>query len=95
MAAQKLTNSAQEALQQAQAETIRRDHQELQPEHLLHALLEGGHNTEGEAGSALVSNILNIAGVNTKQLASQVDALLGKLPRVTGGKFMRLLSLTA
>jgi ATP-dependent Clp protease ATP-binding subunit ClpB len=85
MAAQKLTNSANEALQQAQAEAIRRDHQELQPEHLLHALLEGGHNTEGEAGSAIVSNILSVAGVNTKQLASKVDALLNKLPKVTGG----------
>ena len=37
--AAKFTNSAQEALQQAQSEAIRRDHQELQPEHLLAAQL--------------------------------------------------------
>jgi ATP-dependent Clp protease ATP-binding subunit ClpA len=39
MAGPKLTNAAQEAIQQAQSEAIRRDHQELQPEHLLFALL--------------------------------------------------------
>ena len=38
--ANKLTTSAQEALQSAQAEAIRRENQELRPEHLFHAFLK-------------------------------------------------------
>src|SRR3712207_5464481 len=77
--AAKFTNSAQEALQQAQAEAIRREHQELQPEHLLQALL----SEEGE--SAVVPNVLEIAGVSLPALKKAVESALGKLPKVHGG----------
>jgi ATP-dependent Clp protease ATP-binding subunit ClpB len=76
MAAPKLTQSAQEALQQAQSEAIRRDHQELQPEHLLYALL---------SESGIVSDVLKVSGVHVEALQTKLEALLNKLPKVTGG----------
>src|SRR4051812_36169336 len=78
--AAKFTNSAQEALQQAQSEAIRRDHQELQPEHLLYALL----NAEDE-GAAIVPNVLQVAGADPAAIKRAIDASLGRLPRVSGG----------
>ncbi|MGK5085209.1 ATP-dependent chaperone ClpB [Bdellovibrionota bacterium FG-1] len=79
MAAQ-FTNSAQEALQQAQAEAIRRDHQDLQPEHLLYALL----SADDEA-SAILPNLLELAGVDARALKRSLEGALNKLPKVTGG----------
>ena len=73
--AAKFTNSAQEALQQAQAIALRRDHQELQPEHLLSALLS----------EEFVSNILQLCGVTVPALKQRVDDALDHLPKVTGG----------
>ena len=82
MAAPKMTHSAQEALQQAQNEAIRRDHQELQPEHLLFALLSG---EGGGEGGTIVPDVLELCGVKPTTLRSKVDALLSRLPKVTGG----------
>jgi ATP-dependent Clp protease ATP-binding subunit ClpB len=83
MAAPKLTNAAQEALQQAQSEAIRRDHQELQPEHLLFALLSGsGHDDEA---SSIFSDILSLAGAKVPQFQLKIEELLKRLPKVTGG----------
>jgi ATP-dependent Clp protease ATP-binding subunit ClpB len=78
--AAKFTSSTQEALQQAQSEAIRRDHQELQPEHLLFALLQ-----TGDEGSAVVPNVLQVAGVDVAALKRTLEAALTKLPKVTGG----------
>jgi len=78
--APKLTHSAQEALQQAQSEAIRRDHQELHPEHLLYALV---HSEEGQ--EAVVPNILQIAGVSLSALRSRLKNQLEKMPKVSGG----------
>ena len=78
--AAKFTNSAQEALQQAQAEAIRRDHQELQPEHLLFSLL----SAEDE-GAAVVPNVLQVAGADPKAVKRSLDSALGRLPKVSGG----------
>jgi ATP-dependent Clp protease ATP-binding subunit ClpB len=78
--AAKFTNSTQEALQQAQAEAIRRENQELQPEHLLYAFLESG-----DVDSAVVPNMLQIAGVNLSALKARVSSELAKLPKVSGG----------
>src|SRR5437868_5172804 len=75
--AAKFTNSAQEALQAAQAEAIRREHQEVHPEHLVHALVES------DAG--IVSNVLTLAGVNLPALKARVSEALGRIPRVSGG----------
>ncbi len=74
----KLTRSAQESLQQAQAEAIRRDHQELQPEHLLFAMLN-------EEEGAIVPNILQLAGVSLPALKSRLNSRLEAMPRVSGG----------
>ncbi|MBC7693411.1 MAG: ATP-dependent chaperone ClpB [Methylotenera sp.] len=74
--AAKLTSTAQEAFQQAQAEAIRRDHQELHPEHLLHALLQAGGST---------ADIVELAGVKPSFLLSKLEAALNRLPKVSGG----------
>ncbi len=76
----KFTNSAQEALQRAQAEAIRREHQELQPEHLIFALLDSP-----EEGGALVPNVLELAGVSVAALKKALEAALVKAPKVSGG----------
>ena len=80
--AAKFTNSAQEALQQAQSEAIRRDHQELQPEHLLAALL----SDEGD-GTAIVPNVLELAGADPcRPAGARWKPLLAKLPKISGGE---------
>ena len=78
--AAKFTNNAQEALQQAQSEAIRREHQELQPEHLLFALL----SVEDEA-SAVVPNVLSLVGCDPASVRRSVEAALKRIPIVTGG----------
>src|SRR4051812_35825679 len=78
MAAPKFTQSTQEALQGAQAEAIRREHQELQPEHLLKALVDG------DEGS-VVPNILSLSGVDLRALQSHIGTVLDRLPKVSGG----------
>jgi ATP-dependent Clp protease ATP-binding subunit ClpB len=78
--AAKFTSSTQEALQQAQAEAIRRENQELQPEHLLYAFLDSGAED-----SAVVPNMLQIAGVNLAALKARVSTELAKFPKVSGG----------
>ncbi len=80
MAAARFTQNAQEALQQAQATAIRREHSELHPEHLLSALLE----STGD-GTNLIANMVELAGGNLAALQSRVQGALGKLPRVQGG----------
>jgi ATP-dependent Clp protease ATP-binding subunit ClpB len=81
--AAKFTNSAQEALQQAQSEAIRRENQELQPEHLLQSMLATPEASE--EGSTIVPNLLQLAGVDVAALRQRVRAALDKLPRVSGG----------
>jgi ATP-dependent Clp protease ATP-binding subunit ClpB len=75
----KLTSSAQESLQQAQAEAIRRENQELTPEHLLLALVRD------ESESAIVPNMLKAAGLNLPALQAGAETALKKLPRISGG----------
>jgi ATP-dependent Clp protease ATP-binding subunit ClpB len=80
--APKFTHSAQEALQQAQAEAIRRENQELQPEHLLYALL--GDGARG-ADTSIVSNVLELAGVSPQAVKKRLQESLNRLPKVSGG----------
>ena len=75
----KLTNKAQEALQHAQSEALRRDHFEIQPEHLIYSLLM----TEDDQ-SGLVSNMMQLAGVNLPALKNRIESKLSQLPKVTG-----------
>jgi ATP-dependent Clp protease ATP-binding subunit ClpB len=73
----KFTVKAQEAVQLAQALAQERNHQQLDPLHLLHALLA---DDQGVARA-----ILNKIGINLGQLTGMVNAELGHLPRVHGG----------
>src|SRR5260370_27202088 len=73
----RFTEKAQEAFQAANQRALRLGHQQLEPEHLLLALLEQ------EPGLAV--SILRKADVNTDALKSHVERDLEKLPRVSGG----------
>ncbi len=77
--ANKLTTSAQEALQSAQAEAIRRENQELKPEHLFHAFLKD------ESPSAIVPNIIQLSGVDLSRLIQAFETEISKFPKVSGG----------
>lgn len=72
----KLTTKAQDAVQDAQHIAGENGQQQIEPEHLLLALLrqEGG----------IVSPILRKLGADPEQLASRVSAEIGKMPKVSG-----------
>lgn len=74
------TTKAQEALNQAQAEAIRREHQEMTPEHLLHAFVSEEASTE-----SVVANVLSIVGVKLTELRKKLDEALRRLPKISGG----------
>jgi ATP-dependent Clp protease ATP-binding subunit ClpB len=73
----KLTVKAQEAVQAAQALADQDGHQQIEPEHLLVALLD---QQEGVVGALLAKLGVRPDGVRRETLAE-----LGKLPRVAGG----------
>ncbi|HEV7377918.1 MAG TPA: ATP-dependent chaperone ClpB [Pyrinomonadaceae bacterium] len=76
----RLTEKAQEAIRAAQSEATRREHQQIDVEHLLLALLE----QEG----GLATSILDKAGVDAGIVLQHVEAELARLPKVsspTGG----------
>ncbi len=73
----KLTLKAQEALQSAKGIAEQRNHQQLDVEHLLYALLM---QKEG-----IVIPIIQKLGANPNLIASQLEAELNRIPRVTGG----------
>lgn len=77
----KFTNTAQEALQAAQSEAIRREHQELAIEHVLFALIS---RADTDAAS-VVPNVLELAGVSISALKQRLQAALNRLPKVSGG----------
>jgi ATP-dependent Clp protease ATP-binding subunit ClpB len=72
----RMTHKLQEALQQASAIAGRRNHQGIDVEHLLAALLdqEGG----------LASNLLDVAGISPRSLRERLERELDKRPKVTG-----------
>jgi ATP-dependent Clp protease ATP-binding subunit ClpB len=71
----RFTEKAQEGLQAAQRLALRHNHQQVDVEHLLLALLE----QEG----GLATPILQRAEVNTDRLRRRLEAELNKLPRVS------------
>jgi len=73
----KLTVKAQEALQRAQAIASEKGHPEIEPLHLLAALLA---ETDG-----LVQPLLERIGANRRQLEQMVEAELRHRPTVSGG----------
>ncbi len=77
MRTDKLTSKFQLALQDAQSLALGKDHQFIEPVHLLTALLdqEGG----------IARSLLTQAGVNVNLLRSQLGEALDTMPSVTGG----------
>lgn len=71
------TEKAQDALQNAHAHALRRNHGELGTLHMLLALAE---QPEG-----LVPRVLEKMSFNVNALISGIDALLNKEPRISGG----------
>ncbi len=72
----KLTNKFQQALQDAQSLAVGRDHQFIEPVHLMVALLE-------QPGPG-VGALLTKAGANLNQLRSKLGAALDQVPVVEG-----------
>ncbi|WP_028841221.1 ATP-dependent chaperone ClpB [Thermodesulfobacterium hveragerdense] len=79
------TFKAQEALQEAQKLAERKNNTQLEPEHLLLALVtqEGG----------IIPIILDRLGVNSKIIASELEEILDKFPKLTQGAYQLYLSL--
>ncbi len=73
----KFTLKGQEAIEAAVALAERRQHQQVEPEHLLVTLLE---QTEG-----VTRPILGKIGVNSDIVLSETETALNKLPQVSGG----------
>ena len=73
----KLTVKAQEAVQKAQSLADQHDHQAIEPEHLLLALLQ---QQEG-----VVSPLLAKLGARPETVSAQAQAEIAKLPKVQGG----------
>ena len=78
----KLTVKAQEAVQSAQALADREDHQQLEPEHLLLALVE--------QADGVVTALLAKLGARAEAIRGEVQAELRRLPKVSGasGQYM-------
>src|SRR6201986_4002461 len=72
----KLTSKFQQALADAQSLALGRDHQFMEPAHVLLAMLDS------QGGS--VRPLLLKAGVDTNKLRSELQAILDRLPKVEG-----------
>ncbi len=85
MKLERFTFKAQEALQAAQKLAEAYNHTELQPEHLLKALVdqEGG----------IIPNILDRLGVNSKIISSELEEHLDRYPKLSGGAYQLYLSM--
>ena len=76
MRSDKLTGKFQQALAEAQSLAIGRDHQFLEPIHLMVAMLDQ------QGGST--RNLLTAAGVDTNRLRKELDSALTTFPQVQG-----------
>ena len=76
MRMEKLTNTLQNALADAQSLAVGKDHQFIEPVHILKALLEQ------QGGSS--RPLLQKAGANMGALVTQVDDAIDRLPTVSG-----------
>ena len=75
MRAEKLTVKAQEAMQDARRLAERRGHQQLEPEHVLHAVLA--------LENSPVPAILNKIGVDPSAVTRRLEEHLDRLPQVS------------
>src|SRR5258708_19773379 len=76
MGFEKFTNKLQEALAEAQSNALGRDHQYIEPQHLLLALL----NQEDGGVAGLISK----AGGNPNALKKALSDSIARLPKVEG-----------
>src|SRR6204780_2662692 len=72
----KFTLKAQEAVQSAQDIAARHDHQQIEPLHLLAALVA--------QKDGIVPPLLGRLGVRPDTLAGEIETRLGRIPKVTG-----------
>src|SRR5687767_4399335 len=72
----KLTSKFQEALAEAQSIALGKDHQLIEPAHVMLALLAQQGGT--------VRPLLMKAGANIAKLRTELEALLDRLPKVEG-----------
>jgi ATP-dependent Clp protease ATP-binding subunit ClpB len=82
----KLTLKAQEAVQEAHELAARHDQQQIEPLHLLGALIA--------QSDGIVPPLLNRLGVRPETIAGEIDAALDRLPKVTGVAQQHLSSAT-
>ena len=73
---EKMTVKAQEAVQSAQEVAARHENQEIQPVHLLAALVA--------QPDGVVSPLLARLGIRSESLSQDLDREIGRLPKVTG-----------
>jgi ATP-dependent Clp protease ATP-binding subunit ClpB len=73
----KFTIKSQELIQNAQALAAQHNHQQIEPEHLLAAMLG---EPQGIAGS-----MLRKLGVSPREISRETAAAIDKIPRVSGG----------
>ena len=73
----KFTIKAQEAIQRAQRKASELDHQQIETEHLLLALLE---DREG-----LLSSVIKKVGVSLEEVEDKLSVEIGRFPKVSGG----------
>jgi len=74
----RLTSKFQAAISDAQSLAIGRDHQFIEPSHLMLALLDQDGGT--------VRHLLSLSNVNTNALRARLDEELDRLPKVEGGQ---------
>ena len=79
--AAKFTTTAQKALESAQAEAIRRSHQEITPEHVVFAL-----SAPSDEVGAMIPHLLESTGASPAAVHSASDRALTRLPKVQGGE---------
>ena len=78
MRMERLTSKFQTAISDAQSLAIGRDHQFIEPSHLLLALLDQDGGT--------VRHLLTLSNVNTNTVRSRLDEELDRLPQVEGAQ---------
>ncbi len=72
----KMTEKLRAFLQQAQTLAIRKNHQSLEPEHLMRVMLDDDQG--------VTDNLIQAAGGNPQALKTALERTLAKLPAVTG-----------
>src|ERR1700747_2715452 len=73
---EKMTVKAQEAVQAAQEVAARHENQQIEPAHLLSALIS---QTDG-----VVAPLLARLGIRSEQLSQEIDGEIDRFPKVTG-----------